>query len=316
MGVAVSPVAPASLRVLITRPAAQAAGALEQLAAAGLQAASLPLIGVGPVDDARPVEAAWRSLPQLDLAMFVSPNAVAHFLARRPAGCDWPAALWAAAPGPGTAAALRAAGVEPARIVEPAADAPNFDSEALWAQLRLQGSWAGRSVLIVRGGSQAVSPGEAGSNGEDKPTDGGQGREWLIDTLRAEGARVDTLAVYRRGAPRWGEPELAVWRAALAEPYGHLWWFSSSEALAHLRQIPEAQSQSGPQEAPWRDSPALATHPRIADAARRAGFREVHEIAPSLAALVGWVRAWGSQRSTAGPDQGPAQDAPIESKAP
>ena len=322
------PGSPSPLRVLVTRPAAQAAGALEQLAAAGLEAASLPLIGVVPVDDPRPAEAAWRTLPAVDLAMFVSPNAVAHFFARRPPGCDWPATLRAAAPGPGTAAALRAAGVAPARIVEPAADAPNFDSEALWAQLRLQGPWAGRSVLVVRGGSQAASPGPVGSSAEDGSADVGQGREWLIDTLRAEGARVDALAVYRRGAPCWDEAELAVWREALAAPHRHLWWFSSSEALAHLQQIAAAQSLPGPEAAPWRDSPALATHPRIAEAARRAGFRGVQEIAPPLSALVARVRSLEMQGP--GPDvnqamdqgmdqeadQGPSQGGPLQSQVP
>jgi uroporphyrinogen-III synthase len=253
-------------RLLVTRPAEQAGPWVQRLREAGIDAAALPLLGVAPVDDAAPVVQAWGALAARDLLVFVSPNAVAQFFARRPAHAPWPAALTAAAPGPGTAAALRAAGV--ARVVEPAADAASFDSEALWQQLAPLGPWDGRSVLVLRGGSAAAEAG--GSEGE------GEGRDWLIRTLREAGARVEALAVYRRGPPQWGADEQALWTQALAAPDRHVWWFSSSEALGHLPPTP-------PQA--WHGAVALASHPRIAAAARHAGFDDVREVAPVFESL-------------------------------
>jgi uroporphyrinogen-III synthase len=313
------------LRVLVTRPAAQAGDWVARLQAEGIPAAALPLMGIVPVDDPLPVAAAWRALPGHDLAMFVSPNAVAHFLARRPPGCDWPATLLAAAPGPGTSAALREAGVPVGQIVEPAADAPSFDSESLWAQLRLRGPWAGRSVLIVRGGAEAEDRGPRGDAPAAPPAaqaggeaeEGGVGREWLSLTLRGEGARVQALATYRRGLPPWGDEERAMWRQARAAPRGHLWWFSSSEAIGHLQTLAALHGSNlpgtgavaaahpgagaGVGAAPWVDSPALATHPRIAEAAREAGFGQVIEVAPRADAIVAAVRALQGASIQSGP---------------
>jgi uroporphyrinogen-III synthase len=292
----------AALRVLITRPAEQAGDWVERLAGEGIEAAALPLLGIVPVDDAQPVVEAWGSLSQRDLAMFVSANAVAHFFARRPAGVGWPAQMLAAAPGPGTSAALRAVGVPAAQVVEPAADAPSFDSESLWAELSRRGPWAGRSVLIVRGGREAADEGAAVLGRSARGEAEGEGREWLSQMLRGQGAQVDAVATYRRGAPRWNTDEQAVWQQALATPRRHVWSFSSSEAIAHLQSITADQDGPGAELAPWRESVALATHPRIAEAARRAGFQVVLEVAPLLAPIVAAVRS--------------LQCAPLESKAP
>jgi uroporphyrinogen-III synthase len=235
---------------IVTRPADQASAWVADLRAHGIDAAALPLIAIEPPADAEPVRAAWRSLDRRALVLFVSANAVQHFFALRPAGAAWPATTRAAAPGPGTAAALRSQGLQP---VEPAADAPAFDSEALWQQLRRQ-PWAGCSVLVVRGEN---------------------GRDWLADQLRSAGATVDFLAAYARRPPRPEAGELALLAAARAEPARHLWLFSSSEAVRHLVAL-------GPIVAGAR---ALATHPRIAAAARVAGLAEVIECRPELQAV-------------------------------
>lgn len=270
-------------RVLVTRPRAQARDWVRRLAARGIDAAALPLIAIEPPADAQAVQTAWGSLGTRTLLVFVSPNAAAQFFAQRPAACEWPAALRAAAPGPGSSAALRDAGVPPEAIVEPAADSPIFDSEALWAVLAGQGPWQGRSVLIVRG---SVDEGPAGS-----------GREWLARRLTEAGAEVGFLAAYRRSAPRFDAQEAALWRQALAEPAAHLWLFSSSEAIEQLERLaPNATGR------PWGAGRALATHPRIAARARAAGFGQVLEAAPTLDAIVAALTA--------------ARTSPIESDAP
>jgi uroporphyrinogen-III synthase len=220
-------------------------------------------LGIEPAPDAGAVRAAWTQVPGAALVMFVSANAVSHFFAARPVGGAWPAGTLAGSTGPGTSAALREAGVPAAQIAEPDPAGP-FDTEALWQ--RMAGlDWSGRTVLVVRGEG---------------------GRDWLAEQLRAAGAKVHFVAAYRRVAPDLGGAGERLVQAALDQPATHRWHFSSSEAIEHLRQACPA--------ADWTASQALATHPRIADAARRAGFGSVSlvgvhpaDVAAALQALPG-----------------------------
>lgn len=236
------------MRVIVTRPEAQALPWVAELMALGVDAQALPLIGIAPADDIRPVQAAWQRLPALALVIFVSANAVEHFFAARPERAAWPPGLAAASTGPGTSAALRAAGVSSIR--EPDSATLQFDSEALWAVLALQ-SWRGRQVLVVRGEV---------------------GRDWLADQLRGQGAAISFVAAYRRVPPTLDDAAQALLQAAVVAPARHVWLFSSSQAVAHLCTL-------APQ-ADWSRARALASHPRIAQAARRAGFGQVEIVAP------------------------------------
>lgn len=249
-------------RVLVTRPAAQADGWVARLRAAGIAAEALPLIAIVASDNAEALGAAWASLPARRLAVFVSANAVLGFFAARPAALSWPAGLEAAAPGPGTAEALAVAGVAAAAIVVPAEQAPQLDSEALWE--RLQGrDWRGASVLFVSG-------------------DGG--RVWLADRLRERGARVDAVSAYRRVAPSFSDAERERLERVLADRAA-LWLFSSAEAIDNLERAAGAGRFAGAR--------AVATHPRIAERARAAGFGRVAEAAPGLDALVACIQSIG-----------------------
>ncbi len=250
------------MRVIVTRPAAQAAEWVAQLRGAGHDAVALPLICIAPAADALAVQTAWRELHARRLVVFVSPNAAEQFLTARPLGADWPPAVLAGSTGPGTTQALQRLGVPRQRIVEPAADTAQFDSEALWKQLAGT-DWRGARVLIVRG-------------------DGG--REWLAETLRAHGAEVELLAAYRRSAPRLDAAEQALLGAALAAPQGHLWLFSSSEAVDNLATLTGA-------DADWSQSRALATHPRIAARAQQLGLGQVTMVRPALAAVSACIQS-------------------------
>lgn len=254
-------------RVLVTRPAEQAAGWVADLQAHGIDAVALPLLGIAPAADPAPVDAAWQALGQFALVMFVSPNAALRFFDRRPAGQAWPASVDVATPGPGTGEALRALGVPAARMIEPAADAAQFDSEALWLQLRKR-PWSGRRVLIVRGEG---------------------GREWLAEQLLAAGARVDFVAAYQRGPALLDDEARAVLQQALDAPAQHRWLFSSSEAIDHLATLaalpPERLGQA------LQASTALATHPRIAERAVAAGFGQVHLCRADRAAVVACIQS-------------------------
>ena len=247
-------------RVVVTRPAAQAAEWVGRLQAAGIAALALPLIEIAPAADPFLVAAAWSALPARQLVVFVSPNAVLHFFAARPAERAWPATLAAAAPGPGTVDALRAAGVAAGCIVAPADDAAQFDSEALWQRLG-ERNWSAASVLVVRG-------------------DGG--REWLAERLAEAGARVETVSAYRRALPAFSAAEQAR-LDDLATAMDVVWLLTSSQAVDHL----EAAAGAGR----WQDATAIATHPRIAARARAAGFRRVVEASPGLDALVACIQS-------------------------
>ena len=259
------------MRLIVTRPRAQAAAWVRDLRALGQDAVALPLIDIAPLDDVAPLRQAWQELHRCALVMFVSANAVRHFFDAAAAAPRWPAGVLAGSTGPGTSAALRAAGVPEAQLVEPPADAPRFDSEALWAQLAGR-DWAGRRALVVRGE---------------------EGRDWLAGTLRARGAEVEFLAAYRRSPPQCDDAGRAVLDDALRDPAASLWLFSSSEAVAHLRALAPA--------ADWSRSAAAASHPRIAQAARAAGFGRVDLVAPRAADVAALADGW------------PARAAPIES---
>jgi len=239
------------MRLIVTRPAAQARPWVEALRAAGVDAVALPLIDIGPPADPAAVHAVWQDLPRTDWVMFVSANAVEQFFAARPPGAAWPAGLRTGAPGPGTQAALSLAGV--AGIDSPGlddAEEGRFDSEALWRCVADR-AWAGRRVWVVRG--------------ED-------GRDWLANTLRAAGAQVQAVAAYRRRAPGLDPKALELLAEARQAPGRHAWQFTSSEAVRHLQAL-------APQ-ADWQPALALASHPRIAEAARSAGFGHVRLVPP------------------------------------
>ncbi len=250
------------MRVLVTRPAAQASEWVQQLRAAGLQAEALPLIHIAPPADTSPLVEAWGTLPQQALVVFVSPNAVSRFFAARPEQLRWPPTALAGSPGPGTTQALRALGVS--AIVEPAADAPQFDSEALWQQLSGR-DWAGQSVLVVRGAG---------------------GRDWLAERLRERGAALSFVAAYDRAAPQLSPAQQGLLNEALRQPEQHLWFFSSSEAITHLAALaPQAE---------WARATAIATHPRIAETARSLGLGRVIEARPSVEAVVACIQSIAS----------------------
>lgn len=227
--------------LIVTRPRQQCADWLARLQALGTPAVALPLIEILPARDAGPVQAAWAALGAVELAVFVSPNAVEQFFAHAN-GAAWPAGTLAACVGPGSAQALAAHGVPAAQIVQPSRDAASLDSEHLWTELAPRRDWAGARVLLLRG-------------------DGG--REWLAERLAEAGATIEAVTVYHRSGPRFTPQEQVLLAAVQAEPARYVWLFSSAEAVGHLP-LGNRQGQR-----------AIATHPRIAEAAREAGFSPV-----------------------------------------
>ncbi|MDO8370483.1 MAG: uroporphyrinogen-III synthase, partial [Polaromonas sp.] len=261
-------------RVIVTRPEREAAGWVQALQAHGLQAEALPLIEIAALPETAALQQAWREIDAYSALMFVSGNAVDGFFASNQAAALVQKAQAATdsiaspgprflAPGPGTVAALRRAGVPELLIDAPAADAGQFDSEALWAVVGWR-HWQGRRVLIVRGQGA----------GKDQS---GAGRDWLAQQFVAAGARVDVVAVYQRRAPVFTESQRQRIEAAAHD--GSVWLLSSSEALAHL---PAGD---------WSRARAVATHPRIAEVARAAGWGVVVQSRPEITDIVGSIES-------------------------
>ncbi len=257
-------------RVIVTRAQREAKRWAADLSAQGFDALALPLIAVGPLADTAALQQAWRHLDDYVGVMFVSANAVDYFFASKPPSApDFSAQssvktrAWAT--GPGTARALSRLGVAPQRIDAPAPDAGQFDSEALW---RVVGSQIrpGQRVLIVRG----ADDGDAADSAQ------GSGREWFAQRVAAAGAAAEFVVAYRRSAPEFGGTEREL--ACQAATDGSVWLFSSAQALANLRAALPGQN--------WLRARALATHPRIASAAKIAGFGVVCESRPTLPEVV------------------------------
>ena len=263
-------------RVIVTRPAREAEQWVVQLQQAGIQAEALPLIDIAAAADTQALSQARQALGSYTACMFVSGNAVDCFFKQNSGFAQQPraqsaintiagAALGATrflAPGPGTVAALVAAGVPVAQIDAPAADAAQFDSQSLW-QVVGGRDWQGCRVLVVRG----ESPGADGGAGSP-------GRDWIARQWQAAGAQVEFVSVYQRRAPTL--TALQTERVRQAAGDGSVWLFSSSEALGHLL------AQKGLQGMDWRGARAVATHPRIAEALRAAGWGVVVASRPAL----------------------------------
>lgn len=278
-------------RVIVTRPARDAAHWVDELANSGFKAQALPLIEIGPVTDPAGtalLQNAWRDLNDYAACMFVSGNAVEYFFQQKKAVAQsnialsainsiaistLPASLRFLAPGPGTAAALLAVGVPAAQVDSPPGEAGQFDSEALW-QVAGQRDWRGKRVLVLRGQTSGTAPQTVA------------GRDWLAEQFLAAGAQVEMLSVYKRSAPTLTDDQIQL--AKTASQDGSVWLFSSSEALANLLQQPLLV---GGVAVDWRGARAIATHPRIAQAVRAAGWGVVQESRPVLADILDALRS-------------------------
>ena len=259
------------LRVIVTRPEREALAWAQGLRALGVTTETLPLIEITRLPDPSALAPAWQAASGHLAVMFVSANAVRFFLAARPAACALPPCrAWST--GPGTQAALLAAGWPEAWIDSPNANAAQFDSEALWAVVQSQVTAAlhkaatgtdlapaQTSVLVVRG---ADAQGQLA------------GRDWLVQQLEHAGVHVEQVLAYARHAPQLSAQERALAHQAMTD--GSCWLFSSSEAAQHLLAACPGLAVG--------QARALATHPRIAARLLQSGWGRVDLVAAGLQA--------------------------------
>lgn len=242
----------AGLRIVVTRPAAQAALLADLIRAQGGEPVLFPTIDIEALDDCSGLDAALAQLSSFDLVVFVSANAVQQAWARLDArGWAWPAQPRAAATGPATAAQLSARGNK--NVLYPP---QRFDSEGLLAELERTGM-APQRVLIVRGSG---------------------GREWLADALAARGAAVQTVASYVRVQGRADNAPLR--RLAADQGLGAI-TVTSSEGGAHLLAMLGADGV-----AIVNQVPLFVPHPRIAARMRALDCTNVIETAGGDAGLM------------------------------
>ncbi len=192
----------AGLSVLVTRPAHQAEPLCAMIENAGGRALRFPALAIAGPSDPDRVRAVGTELATVDLAIFVSPNAVRGVASG--IGCPLPRDLAVAAIGPATAAALADLGYDD--VICPDS---GFDSESLLSLPALE-SVAGKRIVIFRG-------------------DGGRGL--LGGTLTARGAEVRYVEVYRRGLPAPPTGEVA---AALRDRRVDAVVVTSAQALENL----------------------------------------------------------------------------------
>lgn len=160
-------------RVLVTRSEDQAGTLMEALRGAGAEPIALPLLRVVACQDTRRLDQALADLASYDVLLFTSANAV-RLLAARAAERGVRLAresLRVACVGPATAEAAAAAAL--AVHVVPFA---RFDAEGLLEALDAWLAPAGRRFLLPRSASA---------------------RDALPEGLRARGARVDVVDLYR-----------------------------------------------------------------------------------------------------------------------
>ena len=251
--------------VLVTRPAHQADTLVQLIEQAGGEAIRFPVLEILDPTDPTPLLALIDRLDDFDLAVFVSPNAVARtagLIGERLGGL--PTGLSIATVGKGSAREVR-------RLLgrEPDFCPPNrFDSEALLALPGLA-EMSGRRVVIFRGEG---------------------GREHLAATLRERGAEVSYAAVYRRARPaadsgallqRWERGEIDV--AAV----------TSGDGLRNLHEMVGARGRQ------WlRQTPIVTVSHRVASIARELGITAPVLVAADAAdsALIDTLTEWTATR--------------------
>lgn len=239
-------------RLLLTRPADDCAALAGVLAAEGFFSSCLPLLDIVPLPVSDKIRRALAQLSGCSAIIVVSKPAARIALdlldAHGPESLSMP---WFSV-GAATAQILRDHGLD----VHFPADGD--DSEALLQLPRLREavSGAGAQVLILRGEG---------------------GRELLAERLRALGASVEYLELYRRDLPAYAPDELP--RRIEAERLNGL-VVSSGQGFEHLCQLAGAAWPAIAQ------LPLFVPSPRVAELARAAGAQTVVDCRGASAAAL------------------------------
>jgi uroporphyrinogen-III synthase len=245
------------ISVIVTRPAGQADALCALIEQQGGKAVRMPLLEIqGLLPENAPISAAEK-FAAYDWVVFISANAVNFALQANDGTIRQLRGVRFAAVGNATAKAMREK-----QLPVDAMPHEGFNSEALLELPEFQ-DVEDQACLIVRGQG---------------------GREWLADTLRSRGARVEYWEVYKRAKPALEPARLNAW---LAENRPAVLTVTSGEALQNFidlynAAIPEA----------WLATPLVAVSGRIGRIAQQAGFiRVAVALESSDAAIIKTVSA-------------------------
>jgi uroporphyrinogen-III synthase len=250
----------AGLHVVVTRPAGQEEKLCRLIEAAGAVAIRFPVLEIQDAEDQDQLIAQIKRLPEFDLAVFISPNAVNRAMNLINAHGGLPEGLRTATVGRGSGRELaRYLGRDPDIVPK-----SRFNSEGLLELPQMQ-AMAGQRVIIFRG-------------------DGG--RELLAESLRQRGAEVEYAEVYRRGRPN-----------ADTGPLMHAWARGEVDIITvtsgeGLRNLFDMVGQLGRQ---WlRKTPILVINERLVTLARELGVETDPVIADEASdeGIVAAIKAW------------------------
>ena len=259
--------------IVLTRPIGQShrLGELLKEQLPGLEQIQLPLLSIVPNEDQAEAQRLRALLTTVDLAIFVSPNAIECGM--RLWGADWPKNLPIAVIGGGSADALERRGITKEhnyQIYFPK-DPEHWDSEGLWAELsKTISNWKGKKILFLKGAG---------------------GREWLGEQFLNHGAEIYQVSTYRRVPLAIDAP---VWQSLQKlNPKEVACLITSSEALQHMVDVFRQQSNWTKE---WFNlATMICSHERIAKTARDAGFKQVELCAAGDQNLLAASQRWLEQ---------------------
>lgn len=239
-------------RLLLTRPAEDCSALAAVLAEQGFFSSCLPLLEIAPLPVSDTMRRTITQLPRYSAVIVVSkPAARIAVDLLDSLGLATPTMPWFSV-GAATAAILRDRGLD---VSFPDA---GDDSEALLQLPRLL------EAVVVPGSQVLILRGEGG-------------RELLAERLRALGASVEYLEVYRRDLPDYPPQELP--RRIAAERLNGL-VVSSGQGFEHLRQL------AGDSWPALARLPLFVPSPRVAEQASAAGARTVVDCRGASAAAL------------------------------
>jgi uroporphyrinogen-III synthase len=200
--------------ILVTRAAHQAGRLSEGLRALGVEPVEVPVLEIRPPASFAALDSALQDIASYDWLIFTSANAVQAFIERAATMGGMTTLSISphtriAAIGSSTAAVLRNAGLQ-----------VDFIPASYVAETLVEGLasyWPGQRVLLARAS---------------------QARDVIPDALRAAGAQVDVVDVYRNVLPADAPEKL---RAAMTEKLDAA-TFTSSSSVTHLA---EAAAKAG-----------------------------------------------------------------------
>lgn len=226
------------LRVLNTRPEAQAASLSQSIRDAGGVSIECPTLSIQSTSE--PWFDFFSTNQGANLAVFISPNAVRFcFDALKTKKKLWPESLPVLAIGEATAKALASQGISNVQT-------PEFpDSEHLLGLIKKQ-VMPGQSVMLIKGKG---------------------GRTHIEEGLKKEGIRVINLPVYQRVLPIGLEEKLAyLWRDDALD----IILITSEQSLQHLFALFPAEAHG------WLQSKTcLVLSQRLANAAESLGIKNL-----------------------------------------